>query len=67
MSEVLKLPQLSQDNSVAEMNIGCRWINTKLHSERPAESQLFAQLSFTDDLCGTFSQQGEGVIALHRS
>jgi hypothetical protein len=42
MSEILKFPQLPQHHCVTEVNVGCRWIDTELDAERPAESQLFA-------------------------
>jgi hypothetical protein len=54
MSEILKFPQLPQHNCVTKVNVGCRWVDTKLDAERPPDSQLFAELSFANDLGGAF-------------
>ena len=52
VAEVLKLPQFSQNNRVAEMNIrGCR-IDPELDAQRPAERKFIAQLIFVNDLRG---------------
>ena len=54
MPEILKLAQFSEDNRVAEMNIGRRGVDTEFDAKRPAESQFFTELSFADNLGGAF-------------
>ncbi len=52
VAEILKLPQFSQNDRVAEMNIRTRWIDTEFHAQGSAEREFFAQLNFADDLRG---------------
>ena len=50
VTEILKLPQFSQNNRVPKMNIGCRRIDPEFDPQRPAEREFFAQFVFADDL-----------------
>ena len=51
MTEVLELPQFSQNDRMAEVNVGRGWVDAQLYSQRPAERELVTQFILTDDLC----------------
>ncbi len=53
MSKILKLPKLSEHDGVAEVNIGCCWINAEFHPQRPPEREFLAQFCFANDLGGS--------------
>jgi len=51
VTEVLELPQFSQNDRMAEVNVGRGWVDAQLYSQRPAERELVTQFILTDDLC----------------
>jgi hypothetical protein len=65
MTEILKLSKLSENDRVAEVNVGTGWIDTELDAQRPAKRELFAQLRLTDDLRCALFQKNERFIRLH--
>jgi hypothetical protein len=52
VTQVLKLPQLSQNNTVAEMNVGGGWIDPQFYAEGAPEREFRAQFILADDLRG---------------
>lgn len=57
MTQVLKLPELSQDYRMAEVQIGFAWIATKLHFERDVRAEgllnFLNEVFFGNDLGGS--------------
>src|SRR2546423_176817 len=65
MSEILKLPQLPQDDRVTEMEVGARRIDPELDAQPTSERELRPQFRFADNLGGALLKNGEGFVGLH--
>jgi len=65
MTEILKLPQLSEDDRVAEVNVGTGWIDTEFDAQRPAKREFFTQFGLADNLRRPLFQRGERFVRLH--
>ena len=65
MTEILKLPQLSEDDRVAEVNVGTGWIDAELDAQWPAKRDLFTQFGLADNLRRPLFQRGERFVRLH--
>jgi hypothetical protein len=52
VTQVLKLSQFSQNNTVAKMNVGGGWIDPQFYAERAPEREFRAQFILADDLRG---------------
>jgi hypothetical protein len=50
VTQVLKLPQLSQNNTVAKMNVGGGWVDPQFYAERTPGREFRAQFILADDL-----------------
>ena len=55
MTQVLKLPQLSQNDTVTKMNVGGGRIDSQFHAERTFEREFRVQFILADDLRGALS------------
>ena len=53
MAEVLELAQLAQRDSMADVDIGCSWVDTKLDVERLVALELFEQGTLWHDAVNT--------------
>ena len=62
MTEILKLPKLSQNNRMPEMNIGARRIDPEFYAERTSERELFTQFIFADDLRRAALENGASFV-----
>ena len=65
MSEILKLPQLPEDQGVTEMKIRTRRIDAEFDAQRPAEREFLAKLRLADDLRAALLEKGKGFVRLH--
>ena len=63
--EVLKLPQFSQNDRMAKVNIRCGRVHPKLDTQRLAQRKLLAQFAFIDDLRRALFQQRKSFVRLH--
>src|SRR6266403_1520200 len=52
VAQILEMPQFSQNDRVAQMNVRGGGIDSQLYAQRPPEREFFAQLFFADDLRG---------------
>ena len=53
MAEVLELPQLSQRDRMADVQIRRRWIDAKLDGKRTTACKLVHEIALGDDVGGT--------------
>jgi hypothetical protein len=65
VTEILKLPEFSQDDGMAEVQIGRARIHSQFHAEGPAERELLFQFRFADDLRRALFEGGESFSRLH--
>ena len=61
MPELLKVPQLAHQHGVAQVQIGCRGVEPRLHAQRaPGLAAIFealAQVGYADNLRRALLQQ----------
>ena len=63
MPEILKLPELPQNNRMTKMKIGAGGIDAELDPKRTAERQF----RLADDLGGALLENGKSFVRFHRS
>ncbi len=61
VAEILELPELSQNDGVAEMQIRAGRIGPELDAQGPAERELLFQLGGADDLRRALGELREGL------
>ena len=66
VAEILKLPELLQDDRVAEVNVGGGGVQPELDAQRAPLPELLEQRLLADDLHGAASQQGELLARAQR-
>ena len=66
MTEILKLPEFSKDDGVAEVKIRTRRIDAEFDAERTIEREFRSQFLFADDLGRALFKNGESFVGLHR-
>ena len=58
VAEVLELAKLSQDDRVAEMEIGTGGVDAEFDSKRTSQGEFLAELRFADDLGSALFENG---------
>ena len=67
VTEILKLPQLPENQRVAQMKIRTRGIDPQFDAERPAEGEFLAELGLADNLGAALLEKGKSFVRLHGS
>ena len=65
MPEVLKLPELPQNDGMPQMQIRAGRIDAEFDPERPAKRKFFSQFLLADDLGRALFENGKSFVWLH--